>query len=660
MSDTLPESELPRRMYLKLAAAAGGAAALAGCSGGDSPEESPENSTDPAPESDAETQQLTNQVPDIRMSTASFASERSFDNQAYERMHLYRKRQAIETLLEDPEVNDLVSSWIGAFEVYEVLTNHLEVVSLQGPPSFTVEESGFVYPGEEIPDDAEATFNVTAEDRQTVYGLIDRHTDEIVGLEITEPEDITWEKTQDAEEMQIGQMILETDLVQEEFGDLRESTWYPSFKSSGGGFTALGAGDLQHGMGGTAVLNVKDEGERNVVSAFFDGTGEEPEMINITVVEDHVEYQPPSLADEIATMDESVLGEVPGVPFEKRPYYTANEGWHRIEPPEKSFEQNGWSIEWQEPNYQGITMTGSYNGKPVFESLNTPTTITAYYLPPREGRNTREYYFPDDDTVLNGDLGFWDVHGTEFGGPGLLGKVDFPQKNGRPAGFQLKTHYHTGAVGAESVDFHSGFRFGPYNYDIAYDFYEDGVMRPVFRRAGPGFVRQFVNKVQANSDTYGENGSYEEPVVQHYTSTQAFDMTPGTEDGVSVELFDGEQWTQPQEEIYVDGETGTKVRFSNPDGPETVDIPLDEDTEVVVVRRHEDEIGPGEVMAERLVDEETPSSFYHPAQYVDGEPIQGERLIVWLLMVGATNQVPYASGTTNFTTAAQIELSGYE
>ncbi|MFC6720026.1 hypothetical protein ACFQHN_21030 [Natrialbaceae archaeon GCM10025896] len=647
-------------MYLKLAAAAGGAAALAGCSSGDSSEELPDNSTDPEPTSDTEAEPLSNGIPDIRMSTASFASERSFDNGAYERMHLYRKRQAIETLLEDPEVNDLVSSWIGAFEVYEVLTNHLEVISLQGPPSFSVEESGFVYPGEEVPDDAEATFNVTAEDRQTVYGLIDRHTDEIVALEITEPEDITWEKTQDAEDMKIGRMILETDLVQEEFGDLREATWYPSFKGSGGGFTALGAGDLQHGMGGTAVLNVEDDGERNIISAFFDGSGEEPEMINITVVEDHVEYQPPSLAEEIATMDESVLGEVPGVPFEKRPYYTANEGWHRIEPPEKSLEQNGWSIEWQEPNYQGITMTGSYNGKPVFESLDTPTTITAYYLPPREGRNTLEYYFPDDDSVLNGDLGFWDVHGTGFGGPGLLGKVDFPENNGRPAGFQLKTHYHTGAVGAESVDFHSGFRFGPYNYDIAYDFYEDGVMRPVFRRAGPGFVRQFVNKVQANSDTYGEDGSYEEPVVQHYTSTQAFDITPGTDEGVAVELFDGEEWSQPEEELYVDGETGMKVRFSNPDGPESVDMPLDEDTEIVVVRRHEDEIGPGESTAERLEDEGTPSEFYHPAQYVDGEPIQGERLIVWLLMVGATNQVPYASGTTNFTTAAQVELSGYE
>lgn len=659
MIDKLSEDELPRRMYLKLAAAAGGAAALAGCSSGESDDSEPSPEPTDQPGED-QVEQVSNGIPEIRMDTATFASERSFDNEAYERMHLYRKRQAIETLLEDPEVNDLVSSWIGAFEVYEVLTNHLEVVSLQGPTSFTVEESGFVYPGEEVPEDAEATFEVTAEDRQTVYGLIDRHTDEIVALEITEPEDISWEKTQNAEDMKIGRMILESDLVQEEFGDLRESTWYPSFKSSGGGFTALGAGDLRHGMGGTAVLNVEDDGEREVISAFFDGSGEEPEMINITVVEDHVEYQPPSLAEEVATMNESVLEEVPGVPFEKRPYYTANGGWHRIEPPENSFEQSGWSIDWQEPNYQGITMTGSYNGKPVFESLNTPTTITAYYLPPREGRNTREYYFPDDDTVLNGDLGFWDVHGTSFGGPGLLGKIDFPQDNGRPGGFQLKTHYHTGAVGAESVDFHSGFRFGPYNYDIAYDFYEDGVMRPIFRRAGPGFVRQFVNKVQANSDTYGENGSYEEPVVQHYTSTQAFDITPGTDEGVAVELFDGEEWTEPEEEIYVDGETGMKIRFSNPDGPETVDIPLDEDKEVVVVRRHEDEIGPGDATAERLTDEETPSSFYHPAQYVNGESIQGERLIVWLLMIGATNQVPYSSGTTNFTTTAQIELSGYE
>ncbi|WP_241154846.1 hypothetical protein [Halorubrum sp. CSM-61] len=633
--------------------------ALAGCSGFGDSQESPSQEFEGASES-GEREGLTSSIPDIRLDTARFASERSFDNDGYERMHLYRKSRAVETLLGDPRVNDLVGDWIGAFEVYEVLTNHLEVVSLQGPASFTVEEIGFPYPGEEISEDAEATFEITAEERQTVYGLIDRHTDEIVGLEITEPEDVSWEKTQNAEDIEHGHLILESDVVQEEFGDLSEYKWYPSWKGSGGGFTGLGAGDLRHGMGGTAALYVEDDGELKVISAFLDGSGDEPELINVTVVDNAVEYQPPDLASDVVPVENSVVDEVPGVPFEKRPYYTANEGWHRIEPPESSFEQSDWSIEWQDPTYEGITMTGSYNGKPVFEALNTPMTITGYYLPPREGRMTREYYFPDDDTVFTGDLAFWDVHGTDFGGPGLLSKIDFPADNGRPSGFQLKTHYHTGAEGLESVDFHSGFRFGPYNYDIAYDFYEDGVLRPVFRRAGPGFVKQFVNKVQANSESYAENGSYEERVVQHYTSTQAFDITPGTESGVAVELFDGDEWTEPDEEFYVGGDPGMKARFSNPDGPEAVDIPLDDDTELVVVRRHEDEIGPGEATAERLVDEETPSNLYHPAQYVDGESIQGERLIVWLLMVGATNQVPYPSGTTNFTTTGHIELTGYE
>lgn len=654
MSDKVSKSKFPRRMYLKLAAAAGGATALAGCGANETSE------TDTTPEEEpAEIEQLSNEIPDIRMDTATWASERSFDNQAYERMHLYRKRRAIDTLLEDPEVNDLVSSWIGAFDVYEVMTNHLEAVSLQGPQSWSVEESDFPYPGQDIDEDVEATFDITAEDRQTIYALIDRHTDEIVALEITDPSDITWEKTQDAEDIEHGHLLLESEVVQEEFGDLSEYTWYPSWKGSGGGFTGLGYGDLEHGMGGTATLYVDDGGELRVISGFFDGSGDDPELLNVTVVDDIVEFQPPDLADKITPASESVLEEVPDVPFEKRPYYTANGGYHRIEPPEESFEQSGWSIEWEEPTYEGITMSGSYNEKPVFEALNTPVTITGYYMPPREGRSTLDYYFPDGDSVFNGDLAFWDVHGDTFGGPGILGKLDFPEGNGTPSGFQLKTHYHTGAVGLESVDFHSGFRFGPYNYDIAYDFYEDGVLRPIFRRAGPGFVKQFVDKVQANSESYGADGNYEEKVVQHYTSAQAFDITPGTEDGVEIELFDGDEWTTPDEEFYVEGELGMKARFSNPDGSESVDFPLDSDKELVVVRRSEDEIGPGDSSAERLTDEETPSDFYHPAQYVDGESIQGERVIVWLLMVGATNQVPYPSGTTNFTTTAEIQLSGY-
>lgn len=635
---------IPRRTYLKLAALTGSAAAVAGCSSvskaaaGDSEM----NGAPSAPE-----------ISPLRLDTADFVSVRQFDNENYERMHAYRKRQAIETLLTDPEVNDLVSNWIGGFEAYEALSNHLETISLQGPASLSIEESGF-------PDGEEAEFEITAEERQTVYGLIDRHRDEIVALEITEPQDVSWTKTQDPDEMAIGQMIHETDAVQDAFGDMAEREWYPSWKSAGGGFTGLGYADLRHGNGATAVMYVKDDGEVRIISAFIDGSdSENPEIVNVAVLDDAVEYPPYTIAERITPVEESVLDAVPDVPPEQRPYYTANDGYHRIEPPEESFEQAGWAIEWKPANYQGATISASYQGSPVFEAMNTPITLTGYYLPPREGRTTREWYFPDDNTVFNGDLLFWDVHGTDFGGPGLIGKLDFPARGDTPSGFQLKSHYHTGAVDLESIDFHSGLRFGPYNYDIAYEFYEDGVFSPVFRRTGPGFVNQFVQKIQENADTYGENGSYEEPVVQHYTSTQAIDVTPGTEDGVAVELFDGDEWTAPEGEFYLEAEPGMIARFSNPDGPETVDVPLADDMELVVLRRDETEIGPGESSAHRLEDEETPSHLYHPAQYADDEPIQGERVIVWLLMIGATNQMPYPAGTTNFTTTAQLNLSGY-
>lgn len=642
----MSDEDVLRRDYLKLAALSGSGAAIAGCSnfnpGGDP-------SDDPRPNGES----LGAEIPALRMDTADFASVRQFTNGNYERIHTYRKRRAIETLLTDPEVNDLVSDWIGGFEAYEVLTNHLETVSIQGPTSLSVEETGF-------PDGNEAEFEVTAEHRQTVYGLLDRHRNKIVALEITDPQDITWTVTQDTNQIAIGQAILESDPVRAAFGDITEREWYPSWKGATGGYTGLGQADLPHGNGGTAVLHVKDNGEMRIISAFIDGSDpQQPAVVDIAVLDHAVEYPLYEIAKTIEPAAESVLDVVPDVPTEQRPYYTANEGYHRIEPPEESFEQDGWDIEWDPADVQGITISAFYQDSPVFAAMNTPITYTGYYLPPREGRNTREWYFPDDDTVFNGDLLFWDIHGTVSGGPGLLAKLDFPASGGTPSGFQLKSHYHPSAIGQESVDFHSGMRFGPYNYDIAYEFYEDGLFSPIFRRTGPGFITQFIQKIDKNADTYGESGSYEEPVVHHYISTHAIDVTPGTEDGVRVELFDGDEWTEPEEEFYIEAAPGMIARFSNPNGAETIDIPLRNNVELVVARRDETEIGPGEYQAHRLYDEETPSHLYHPAQYVDGQTIQGERVIVWLLLVGEINQLPYPSGTSNFVTSIQLQLSGY-
>lgn len=646
MAVIMSDEEFSRRNYLKLAALSGSVAAIAGCSnyGGNG---------DPSDSSKPNGEALAAEIPALRMDTADFASVRQFDNENYERIHTYRKRQAIETLLTDPAVNDLVSDWIGGFEAYEVLTNHLETVSIQGPTSLSIQENGF-------PDGEEAEFEITAENRQTVYGLLDRHRDKIVALEITDPQDVTWTVTQDPYQMMIGQAILETDPVQDAFGDMTEREWYPSWKGGAGGYVGLGQADLRHGNGSTAVIYVKDDGGIRTISAFIDGSDpEQLVIVDVAILDRAVEHPLYEIVETIEPAAESVLDVVPDVPTEQRPYYTANDGYHRVEPPEESFEQDGWTIQWDPADIQGVTISASYHDSPVFEAMNTPITYTGYYLPPREGRNTREWYFPDDDTVFNGDLLFWDIHTTDSGGPGLLAKLDFPSRGDTPSGFQLKSHYHPSAVGQESIDFHSGLRFGPYNYDIAYEFYEDGVFSPIFRRAGPGFVTQFVQKAGENADTYGETGSYEEPVVQHYISTQAIDVTPGTEDGVIVELFDGDEWTEPEAEFYREAEPGMIARFSNPDGTETIDVALRNNVEIVVVRRDETEIGPGEYSAHRVYDEETPSHLYHPAQYVDGRPIQGERVIVWLLMIGATNQMPHPSGMSNFVTSARLQLSGY-
>ncbi|WP_137289954.1 hypothetical protein [Natronorubrum halophilum] len=632
----MTDDDISRREYAKLTALGGGVAALAGCmefGGADG-----QSDDEPAVE-----------IPSARMETAEFAAVRQFDNQNYERMHTYRKRRAIETLLTDPEVQALVDDWIGSFEAYEVLTNHLETVSLQGPTSLRVDESGF-------PDGEQGEFEVTAENRQTVYGIVDRRRDRIVALEITEPQDVSWTVTQSPYQMALGEAIHDAEAVQDAFGDMSEREWYPSWKGATGSYTGLA--DLPHGAGGTAVMHVKDDGELQIVSAFIDGSDpQQPEIIDVSVLDRAVEYPLTELVETIEPAAESVLDAVPGVPTEQRPYYTANDGHHRIEAPDESFEQDEWAVEWERADAQGVTVAASYRDSPVFEAMNSPITYTGYYLPPREGRNTREWYFPDDDTVFSGDLLFWDLHSSDVGGPGLLGKLDFAARADIPSGFQLKTHYHSSAIGSESIDFHSGLRFGPYNYDLAYEFYADGTFTPIFRRTGPGFLTKFTQKVDENADTYGEGGSYEEPVVQHYVSTQAIDVTPGTEDGVAVELFDGDEWTTPETEFYLEGEPGTIARFSNPDGSETIDIPLRNDLEIVVVRRDESEIGPGAYPAHRLSDAE--ADLYHPAQYVDDQPIQGERVVVWLLMIGAIDQAPYPSGLTNFVTTAQLTLSGY-
>lgn len=554
-------------------------------------------------------------------------SVRDLDNSNYEMLYTYRKRRALEVLLSDPEINDTVGNFLSGFEAYDPHTDRLDSISVQGSPDVEI-EGGI----------DEGAFEVTVRDRQVAYGLVDRQHDELVGATLTEPHDVSWTawEADDLGEARL-RTVIDDSRVQEHIDG---NDWYPLFKVAEEITSARG---IEHAGVSPVVLFVKDEDDLAAVAAYLDVREDEAgEVVDVVRIDDFVEFPPNELAAQVATSDESVLEDVQDVPFEQRPWYTANDGYHRMEEPDDSFERSGWSIDWEPPGVHGITVSASYEGKSVFETLDAPVTYTGYMLPPREGRNTREWFFPDDEPVFNGDLLFWDIHSVDFGGPGPLGVIEYPEEPGRPEGFRFRSHYHTGAHGRSSEDFHSGHRFGPYNYDISYDFYDDGVFMPVWRRQGPGFITEYI-------------GQDDEKVTQQYISCIAMDVTPGTTDGVEVELFDGDEWIRASEEFYVEGEPGMIARFSNPDGSETIDLPLDHDKELVVVRRTEGEIG----VEQRIDDMDVESAFYHPSQYVDGESIQGERVLVWLLMEASTDQMPHPAGTTSFVTFGEVTLSGY-
>jgi hypothetical protein len=287
-----------------------------------------------------------------------------------------------------------------------------------------------------------------------------------------------------------------------------------------------------------------------------------------------------------------------------------------------------------------------YNGSKVFEDLAAMATPTGYDLPERNGRNTREWYFPTDEPVFSGNLLYWDIHSSSFGGPGVLGKTDYPATASHPDGFRLRTHFHTGAL-PNAKDFHSGHRFGPYNYYINFDFYEDGMFMPSWQRQGPGYITEYLN----NPDRRNHDGP-----VQYYLSYWAFRPTPGSAGSVQTEVFDGDQWYMPSEEVYVEGDEQKMVRFSSEGFTQSIDIPLDDQKEVVVVQRDPDEIGE----AKRVLDPEAELAFYHPAQYVDGEPIQGRDVMAWIVMEVPIHEVPNPSGITTTTALSEFHLSGYD
>lgn len=621
-----------RRSVLKGMAATGAAAVLPTATAGENGQEADDGLT-------ADEQRRLQQQQQ-RIDLAERVGPRDFHEENYEIINVHRRKEAVQTLLRDPEVNRVAQNWIAHFISYEALTNHLDAVSIQGPTDYTVEggmDSG--------------RFDVTAVDRQVVYGLVDRRRNEIVALQINDPVDVPWTEEYNEQQLRRGQVVLDQPDVQQY---VQGKDFWPMFKVAESITSGVG---LAHNEVSVVVFYVVDDDSVGVVSGYIDVREEgNPELLETYVVEDFIRYPVQEMARQTATNDQSVLGEVPTVPVNDRPMKTANNGFHRYATvPEQRFQQDNWGIRWEPPETQGVTFWGQYNGTQVFSTMNAMATPTAYGLPPREGRNTREWYFPDDEPVINGHHLFWDIHSIPFGGPGQLGKIDYPARRGHPSGFQFRTHYHTGAQGRESIDFHSGAQFGPYNYNISYEFFEDGRIIPIWRRHGPGYVVESLRNYGLPDDWEGE-----ETVVQQYLHYTALEPTPGTTDGgVETQLFDGEQWTTPESEFYHVGEPGQKLRFSNPNGSEQIDVPLNRDLEVVVVRPHPDEIGPAQDQVTRTMDIAVESEFYHPAQYADGEQIQNQRVIFWLVMEASMDEVPHPAGVTGYVAQAEFQLNGY-
>lgn len=623
-----------RRRWVLRAVAVGATAGVAGCgeqSGQTpSPTAEPGDTTpteEPAPTPTETPQDEEPPEPGERITSARRVSPRDMSATGYKTLYTYRKRRSLEVLLSEPRVNEVASGFIATFEAYDPLTNGLDAISLQGTTDMTVEGSL-----------DEGKFSVTATDRQVAYGLVDRRTDELVALTVTDPMDISWTRgPADEQGAQRHRAVLADSRVQEV---LDGQTWYPLVKVA----EIITAYEDRPLRAVTPVAYVFiDEGKLSLLSVFLDVSDPENlEVLDVNVVRKFVEFPPQEMARAMTPVSESVLGKVPGVPQAQRPMYTALDGFHNIDEPETTFEQNSWQIEYAPPSTQGAEVTASFNGKPVFAQFAPYVTYTGYNLPLREGRSTAEWFFPEGDAVFAGDLLYWDIHSADFGGPGVLHKIDYPSTPRHAAGFRFRTHYHTGAL-PNAVDFHSGHRFGPYNYDIAYDFYADGVVMPVWRRQGPGYVTEFLNVREPTE------------IFQYYVSGWGMDITPGTDAGVEVQLFDGDEWTTPTEEFYVQGDPEMLLRVTNPDGPEAVDIPLDHQTEVVVVRPHDDEIG----RATRVLDADAEFGFYHPAQYVDGEAIQGEQVFTWLLMEAPTHEMPHPAGITSFAAFTELNLQGY-
>jgi hypothetical protein len=570
----------------------------------------------------------------------------------------YRKRRTMVEVLRHPEVNDIVSDMYGTFDAFDSWIDH-DALGLNGCRDFTVEEGGRagVEQGEHTIQTIDNRYiRALVDPGRSIDGDSPGWEDRVTHLSITEPKGYTIKRRYGEAEQRIIEATLDKDPVQELLGDADEwyvgigkvtsistySPQYPKTEITFPVFVLPREHDYLVVDTGIEVENWPDDpqaGDLVYAQAVHSIDAEDVETNQYGVKPKGRVTEPAHmLAEEYAVVDDSYpsADQLPDPPAEKVPWLFRGNGHYspqvKAETPNPT-ERDNWSVEWTDSSTDGMISTIEYDGTQAFERAALSVSLTAY--PPHtsdRGQYSKDI-FVEPRAREEGNVMFHDNLGLT--GPGVLGVADLPTldkdwaPNDRPEGFKFRTHYHTGANAVP--EFHSGLRYGPYNYVVDWHFFEDGQMVGTYQRNGPGY----------------ETGHG----IPVYSSMWAFVPTPGGAEQPEVHWFDG-QWNQVTEESEFFSDGTNMLRVKNPNSDDVIDFELNQEDEVYVLRYHDDEMG----VAPRIKDAEREEQFYHPSQYMDGESIDGERVVVWVNQTTHGETVPFESGSVPFVNMVNVNV----
>ncbi len=566
-------------------------------------------------------------------------------------MHGHRKRRAISVALSHPEVNKIIRNFYGSFEGFDDWVGY-DTVGFNGSENFEVTNGGMQ--GLRNGQHPVRTIN-----NREIRARISKDADELTGLTIGEP--FSYEYTRKYGEAE--QRILEATAQKEPVRRLIEGkNWYVGI----GKVTSISTYSPRYKKGeitypvfilprgndyllvdtGIEVKNWPDNpqpGELVYAQAVYPWDAENVQENKYGVKPTGRVKEPlPKVANQVSVNEDlPPASEMDDVQPSESPWLFRGHGHYspkvKVDTP-RPVKQNGWTVDWKDSSTDGMIFSASYDGTKVLDRAACSVSLTSY--PPHGGKYSTEFFTSPRARVgdPHGNVMFHDNLGLT--GPGVLGKMDLPPldehwaPDDRPPGFKLRSHYHTGATFVR--EFHSGLRYGPYNYIVDWQFFEDGVLIPTYQRNGPGY----------------ETG-HGWPA---YASMFAFDVTPGGQSQSEVFWFDGSQWREQREEAQRIAGVNNILRVKEPGGKNAIDFPLKEHDEVYILRHHADEMG----VAPRIKNQTREKNFWHPAQYINGENVFGQNVVVWVVRAAHTETVPYISGTVPFINQAELNVKTLE